>query len=71
MFVDRDDSQATRARWECLPDSKDRRRVLGGTKVGNGAWALAWVDTVMELPVPEDDEAMARRALSRSVNFFA
>jgi hypothetical protein len=23
---------------------------VGGTKAGNGAWALAWVDTVMEVP---------------------
>jgi chromatin structure-remodeling complex protein RSC7 len=23
---------------------------LGGTKVGNGAWALAYIDTVMEFP---------------------
>jgi chromatin structure-remodeling complex protein RSC7 len=28
--------------------------VLGGTKTGNGAWALAWVDTVMELPDEEE-----------------
>jgi len=21
---------------------------VGGTKVGNGAWGLAWVDTIME-----------------------
>ena len=31
-------------------DSSAKRRVLGGTKVGNGAWALAYVDTVMEFP---------------------
>ena len=30
------------------------RRVLGGTKVGNGAWALAWVDTCLDLPGPKD-----------------
>ena len=37
-----------------LPDSRSRRRVLGGSKAGNGAWALAWVDTLMELPGPND-----------------
>ena len=26
----------------------------GGTKVGNGAWALAWVDTCLDLPGPKD-----------------
>lgn len=31
-------------------DSSAKRRVLGGTKVGNGAWALAYIDTVMEFP---------------------
>jgi len=37
--------------------------VLGGTKAGNGAWALAWVDTVMELSNPDeiDDPAVAAR----------
>lgn len=70
-LLDRNDTQPTRARWECLPDSKDKRRVLGGSKVGNGAWALAWVDTVMELPISEDEETKARQALSRTANFFA
>lgn len=28
--------------------------MLGGTKAGNGAWALAWVDTVMELPALDE-----------------
>lgn len=27
--------------------------MLGGTKTGNGAWALAWVDTVMEVENPQ------------------
>lgn len=71
MPTDRSDTQPTQARWEALPDSRDKRRVLGGTKAGNGAWALAWVDTVMELPVPEDEETRARRALSRSGSLFA
>lgn len=50
----RADSQPTRSQWEMLPDSHSKRRVLGGTKAGNGAWALAWVDTVMVLPEPND-----------------
>jgi len=37
-----------------MPDSEKKRRVLGGTKTGNGAWALAWVDTLMELATPGD-----------------
>jgi chromatin structure-remodeling complex protein RSC7 len=36
--------------------------VLGGTKAGNGAWALAWVDTIMELPASEDDHQLGRAA---------
>jgi len=36
--------------------------VLGGTKAGNGAWALAWVDTIMEIPASEEDGAMGRAA---------
>lgn len=33
-----------------------KHRVLGGTKVGNGGWGLAWVDTVMEPPEPDAAE---------------
>jgi chromatin structure-remodeling complex protein RSC7 len=47
--VDRTDTQPTRCQWEVVNDS-GKPKVLGGTKTGNGAWALAWVDTVMELP---------------------
>jgi hypothetical protein len=46
--------QPSSARWEKSSDS-DERQVLGGTKTGNGAWALAWVDTVMEVAPPADD----------------
>ncbi|THH03287.1 hypothetical protein EW145_g6376 [Phellinidium pouzarii] len=63
-------AQPTRARWEIVPDSSDEHRVLGGTKVGNGAWALAWVDTVMELPdsnADSDEQTQARKALLQSV----
>ncbi|KAL4070265.1 chromatin remodelling complex Rsc7/Swp82 subunit-domain-containing protein [Scleroderma citrinum] len=42
-------TQPTRCRWEQVV----QRRVLGGTKVGNGAWALAWVDTCLDLPGPK------------------
>ena len=52
--TDRADTQPTRSRWEELPDSLSRR-VLRGTKSGNGAWALAWVDTVLELPEADVD----------------
>ncbi|KAH9988075.1 chromatin remodelling complex Rsc7/Swp82 subunit-domain-containing protein [Russula compacta] len=58
----RADTQPTRARWEGLKDSGEKRQVLGGTKAGNGAWALAWVDTAMELPAGEEDHAIGRAA---------
>lgn len=48
---DRVDTQPTRSRWEPMPcRGKVNRNVLGGTRVGAGAWGLAWVDTTMELP---------------------
>jgi chromatin structure-remodeling complex protein RSC7 len=61
--ADRADTQPTRSRWETLPDSAEQRQLLGGTKTGNGAWALAWVDTVMELLGDEevDDSAAKER----------
>ncbi|KAH8986945.1 chromatin remodelling complex Rsc7/Swp82 subunit-domain-containing protein [Lactarius hatsudake] len=58
----RTDTQPTRARWEGLKDSAEKRQVLGGTKAGNGAWALAWVDTVMELGASEGDHEAGRTA---------
>jgi len=58
MVLYRTDTQPTRATWQQLPSSK--RRILGGTRAGNGAWSLAWVDTVMQLP-QEDQEAQAIR----------
>ncbi|KAJ7792677.1 chromatin remodelling complex Rsc7/Swp82 subunit-domain-containing protein [Mycena olivaceomarginata] len=45
----RADTQPTQSRMEPLPDPDGKRSVLGGTKVGNGAWAVAWVDTIMEV----------------------
>jgi len=58
----RADTQPTSARWESLPDSSTKRRVLGGTKVGNGAWALAYIDTVMEFPAAtaEKESSLAK-----------
>ncbi|KAF8635673.1 hypothetical protein AX15_000299 [Amanita polypyramis BW_CC] len=69
MIQYRTDTQPTRSRWEVLPDSQARKRVLGGTKAGNGAWALAWVDTVMELSNPDESDpaARAREELLREV----
>ena len=68
-WLDRSDTQPTSARWEAVPDSATKRRVLGGTKTGNGAWALAWVDTIMEFPGPEtvDGETALREQLLRDV----
>jgi hypothetical protein len=41
-----------RSRWEPGPRN-DERRILGGTKTGNGAWGLTWVDTMMEFTPAE------------------
>ena len=49
--------------------SDARKRVLGGTKAGNGAWALAWVDTIMELPRPDlVGENTDRQELLKSID---
>lgn len=59
-------TQSTRARWEVVPD---KNTILGGTKVGNGAWGLAWVDTVMEPSRDHDAESeRARQVLWQSVS---
>ncbi|KAJ6588331.1 chromatin remodelling complex Rsc7/Swp82 subunit-domain-containing protein [Mycena capillaripes] len=50
----RADTQPTRSRMEPLPDPDGKRSILGGTKVGNGAWALAWLDTIMDVRSPEE-----------------
>lgn len=52
----RDDTQPTRCRWRTVPDPERKRHVLGGTKVGNGAWGLAWIDTLMEYGVQKGDD---------------
>ena len=51
-FTDRSDTQPARSRWE-QGARNEERRILGGTKTGNGAWGLAWVDTVMEFTPAE------------------
>ncbi|EGO01075.1 hypothetical protein SERLA73DRAFT_179127 [Serpula lacrymans var. lacrymans S7.3] len=56
----RGDTQPSRCRWEALPDSSEKRRVLGGTKAGNGAWALAWIDTVMEVSTIDESGPSAK-----------
>ncbi|KAL1745944.1 chromatin remodelling complex Rsc7/Swp82 subunit-domain-containing protein [Schizophyllum fasciatum] len=48
----RSDTQPTRARWEALPDSAEKT-VIGGSKAGNRAWGVAWVETTMEYQ-PDD-----------------
>lgn len=55
---DRSDTQPTQARWEALPD--DRKRVLGGAKVGSAGWGLAWVDTVLETPQRQQEDKWAK-----------
>ena len=62
VLTDRADTQPTCAHWEGLRDSAEKRQVLGGTKAGNGAWALAWVDTVMDLPASEEAYDAGRAA---------
>ena len=63
LVVDRADTQAKQARWECVED--DEKYVLGGTKVGVGAWSIARVDTILELPNPEAEEGVMHEALKR------
>ena len=67
IWLDRADTQPSTARWEAVPDSATKRRVLGGTKMGNGAWGLAWVDTIMELPSAEEIEQAERIRKERLV----
>lgn len=62
---DRNDTQPLRSRWEPVdePNKPNGGRVLGGSKVGSNAWGVAWVDTVMELPNGEEEEALKANAL--------
>ena len=41
--------------------------MLGGTKAGNGAWALAWVDTIMEVPASEEDDSTGHVAAQEAI----
>ncbi|KAJ6590984.1 chromatin remodelling complex Rsc7/Swp82 subunit-domain-containing protein [Mycena vulgaris] len=59
----RADTQPTRSRMEIVPDSDVKKAVLGGTKVGNGAWAVAWLDTIMEVRSPEEPEVEEKMRL--------
>ncbi|KAJ7070021.1 chromatin remodelling complex Rsc7/Swp82 subunit-domain-containing protein [Mycena amicta] len=43
----RADTQPTQSRLEKAPDSQ-AKSILGGSKVGNAAWGIVWMDTVME-----------------------
>ncbi|KAF9051161.1 hypothetical protein BDZ89DRAFT_1057024 [Hymenopellis radicata] len=49
LVLYRSDTQPTRSRMEKVPD--ESRSIIGGSKAGNAAWGLAWVDTVMEFNV--------------------
>jgi len=57
----RSDTQPTQCRWEQLPYTDEKPRILGGTRMGNGGWSLAWVDNVMELPPLEELDPRAQR----------
>ncbi|KAF8653665.1 hypothetical protein AX16_003816 [Volvariella volvacea WC 439] len=66
----RSDTQPTKSRWELLPESTTKKRILGGTKTGNGAWGIAWVDTILELPKRDrspSPAAIAREKLLQEV----
>ncbi|KAI0340443.1 hypothetical protein BDW22DRAFT_1379280 [Trametopsis cervina] len=60
LVFHRSDTQPTRARWEYVDGA---RPVLGNTKVGSGAWGVAWVDTAMELPPAGEEERYRLEAL--------
>lgn len=53
LSPDREDTQPRQSRWE--PVGHQAKEVVGGSRVGAGAWGLAWVDTMIELP-PEGQE---------------
>ncbi|KAG6849707.1 hypothetical protein H0H93_006090 [Arthromyces matolae] len=72
LVICRADTQPTRSRLELLPDSGAKKATLGGTKAGNGAWGLAWVETVMDVEDPrtvekrisEEKAALVQEALN-------
>jgi len=61
----RSDTQPTSSRWQIVSSlpalNKQKGRLLGGTKVGNGAWGLAWVDTIMESSSTSAREELQQR----------
>lgn len=68
---DRSDTQPTSCRWQVVSSpSEPKGRLLGGTKVGNGAWGLAWVDTVMESSNMSErgEDFQKRERILREVN---
>ena len=68
--LDKKSSQPTKAVWEQLPSeykTDGKGNFLGGTKAGNGAWAIACVDTVMQLPAEEPDNAMIMTREANSI----
>jgi hypothetical protein len=46
LYIDRSDTQPTRSKMERVKD--DPRFAFGGTKVGKGAWGIAWIDTYID-----------------------
>ena len=75
---DRSDTQPTSSRWQVISSStptpsNPKGRLLGGTKTGNGAWGLAWIDTVMESSEVSASERGGdfeqRERILREVNF--
>lgn len=40
--------------------------MLGGTKVGSGAWSIAQVDVEMELPDPQEKERLAEQLMQEA-----
>jgi len=71
---DRSDTQPTSSRWQVVSSStptpsNPKGRLLGGTKTGNGAWGLAWIDTVMESASERGKDFEQRERILREVNF--
>lgn len=60
---DRDDTQPSRSRMENV--AEDSRTIIGGSKAGNQAWGLAYIDTVME-PSPNPADKERERLLKES-----
>lgn len=63
FFTDRSDTQPTKSRLEQINDTPV---ILGGSKAGQHAWGIAYLDTVMETNTASP-EAQARARLMASV----